>query len=318
MTDKKWYKSCDQASITLVTSVPVPPSHKKLKRINEPLHDKRKMVQSRRWCFTLNNYDVLALEHVRSVLKLDKVKYAIFGHEVGESGTSHLQGYVSFTKPARHTAVHKAIPRAHWEVAKGTEQQNYEYCSKDGDYEEFGSRSTQGKRTDLESAIETLKTGTLQKVAEEHPTTYVKYYRGLAQWKLQMDKPYEHMDVRGVWIWGPPGSGKSHAARLKYPHAYIKPQNKWWDGYAGQDAVILDDLDSATLGHYLKIWTDKYATSGETKGGTINLQYKTIVITSNYTPDQLWPDDPIMAQAIKRRCLMNHKQFKDSKVNFRE
>ena len=275
-------------------------------------------MQSRRWCFTQNNYNELSVEHLRSVLKTDKIKYAIFGYEVGESGTSHLQGYVSFNKPQRLSALTKAIPKTHFEKAKGNEQQNIDYCSKEENYEEFGTRAQQGKRTDLESAIETLKTGTLQNVAEEHPSTYVKYYRGLAQLKLALDKPYEHDAVRGVWIWGPPGSGKSHAARLKYPHAYIKPQNKWWDGYAGQDAVILDDLDTATLGHYLKIWTDKYATSGETKGGTINLQYKTLVITSNYTPDQLWPDDPIMAQAIKRRCLMNHKQFQDSKIKFRE
>ena len=98
-----------------------------------------------------------------------------------------------------------------------------------------------------------------------------------------MDQPYTHHEVRGVWIWGPPGTGKSHDARMRYPEAYIKPQNKWWDGYTGQEAVILDDLDTPTLGHYLKIWTDKYATTGETKGGTINLRYKYLIITSNYT-----------------------------------
>jgi hypothetical protein len=272
---------------------------------------------ARTWCFTLNNYDELSLEHVRSVLKTDKIRYAIFGKEVGESGTPHLQGYISFGKAQRFSAVKKAIPAAHWETAKGNEEQNYEYCSKDGEFEEFGERKKQGKRTDLEDAIETLRTGTLAKVAEEHPTAYVKFHRGLAQWKLALDQPYEHHEVRGVWIWGPPGSGKSHAAREMFPNAYIKPQNKWWDGYQGQDEVILDDLDTPTLGHHLKIWTDKYATTGETKGGTVNLRYKTFIITSNYTPHQLWPDDDIMAKAIIRRCLMNHKQFKESKVNFR-
>lgn len=275
-------------------------------------------VRARAWCFTHNNYDELSLEHIRSLLKTPKVRYAIFGHEVGESGTPHLQGYVSFKNAQPFDRMQKAFIRCHLSPAKGNEKQNYEYCSKDGEFEEFGERSKQGKRTDLSEAIETLKTGSLTTVAAQHPETYVKFYRGLAQWKLAMDQPYSHHEVRGVWIWGPPGTGKSHDARMKYPEAYIKPQNKWWDGYTGQEAVILDDLDTPTLGHYLKIWTDKYATTGETKGGTINLRYKYLIITSNYTPDQLWPDDPIMASAIKRRCIMNHKQFQNNKVNFRE
>jgi hypothetical protein len=41
-------------------------------------------------------------------------------------------------------------------------------------------------------------------------------------------------NVRGIWYWGAPGTGKSREARAKYPDAYLKAQNKWWDGYTGQ------------------------------------------------------------------------------------
>jgi len=88
--------------------------------------------KSRGWCFTWNNYDeksIGTLEHVIGVGS----KY-IYGIEKGESGTPHLQGYIWF-KSARHfEAVKKLLPKCHIEKAKGTKKQNFEYCSKDGQY----------------------------------------------------------------------------------------------------------------------------------------------------------------------------------------
>jgi len=43
-------------------------------------------------------------------------------------------------------------------------------------------------------------------------------------------------------------------------------------------------MDTPALGHYLKIWADKYACTGETKGGNLNLQHEKIVVTSNFSP----------------------------------
>lgn len=85
-------------------------------------------------------------------------------------------------------------------------------------------------------------------------------------------------------MWGEPGTGKTTFARTEYPGSlYIKPQSKWWDGYSGQKTVVLDDLDSDCLGHYLKIWGDKWAATGEVKGGTVPLKYDRFIVTSNYS-----------------------------------
>lgn len=56
------------------------------------------------------------------------------------------------------------------------------------------------------------------------------FARHLMQLKDATDKP----QCRGVWIFGEPGVGKSHAARHNYgSNYYLKQQNKWWDDYQG-------------------------------------------------------------------------------------
>ena len=76
---------------------------------------------------------------------------------------------------------------------------------------------------------------------------------------------------------------------------------KWWDGYKGEKAVILDDLDTPILGHYLKIWADRYKSNGEIKGGTLPLLHETFIVTSNYSIKELFDKDTIMIEPLERR-----------------
>ncbi len=89
---------------------------------------------------------------------------------------------------------------------------------------------------------------------------------------------------------------------------FLKSQSKWWDGYTGQSVVVLDDLDTDTLAHYLKIWADKYACTGETKGGTIPLLHRRFIVTSNVHPEKLFSGQ--MLEPIMRRFIITHYPFK--------
>lgn len=41
------------------------------------------------------------------------------------------------------------------------------------------------------------------------PNTYIALYKAECLQDLK-NSPYNHSDVRGVWLWGEPGCGKSH------------------------------------------------------------------------------------------------------------
>lgn len=110
--------------------------------------------------------------------------------------------------------------------------------------------------------------------------------------------PFAPTHDRGVWVYGPSRTGKSTWARKHYPDAYDKLQNKWWCGYNGEKNVILDDLDTDTLGHYLKRWMDVHPCKAEYKGGSLNCQHEWFIVTSNQSIEDLFKDKPEMIKPI--------------------
>lgn len=102
----------------------------------------RQISPANAWCFTLNNYTEREFEFLSSEFRKKPEKYFyIVGKEVGESGTPHLQGYVALKhkgkkfRPLPSLAVKRDGKNAmHFERARGNREQNYKYCSKDGNF----------------------------------------------------------------------------------------------------------------------------------------------------------------------------------------
>lgn len=89
---------------------------------------KTRISPSKKWCFTLNNPLDEEVWYVCAQIK-QYCKIGFYSEEVGESGTPHLQGYIEFKTRRRPIAIFGN--RFHWEKAKGTLEDNIEYCHKD-------------------------------------------------------------------------------------------------------------------------------------------------------------------------------------------
>lgn len=268
--------------------------------------------KTRNWCFTINNYDDANIESLATV----DAKYLCFGREVGEQGTPHLQGFVQFKNARRFDSVRSCLPDgAHIEPCKGSAVQNVKYCEKDGDFTERGTRPISNKRKgEMEQerwseVITMCKEGDLNAVAEEYPQVFIGHYRTLKMIKKDyMPSVPDADELSGVWYYGAPGTGKSYTARQVFTGGYLKMCNKWWDGYQDEEYVIIDDVDTnhKCLGHHFKIWADRYAFLAETKGGTIRIRPAKIVVTSQYSIEEIWAGDQATIDALKRRFTVRH------------
>lgn len=260
-------------------------------------------MTSKAWCFTLNNWTADEFDLIRYS---PKIKYLIMGREIGEQLTPHLQGYLTTKTAIRFSAVKKIVgPRAHIEKAKGNAQQNIDYCSKDGDFVEVGTRPlTNQQKGSVEKeryarAWELARQGMIEEI---DPELRIRHYGTLKRiaYDAQMETKHEDTTEKMEWYYGASGTGKSRKARSENPDAYLKMCNKWWDGYAQEDVVIIEDFDRKhdVLVHHLKIWGDRYAFPAEVKGGKINIRPRKIIVTSNYHPCQIWTQasdlDPIL------------------------
>ena len=268
------------------------------------------MCNVNNWCFTINNYtedDITLLDNI-------DCKYIIYGKEVGESGTPHLQGFVVFKINKRLSGCKKLHKTAHWEASKGTALQASEYCKKDGNFTERGDcpkspaviQAERWKRT-----RELAKEGRIDEIDDEH---VVKYYRTLKMIERDnMSKPADLDHVCGLWYYGDSGSGKTTKARTEHPGAYLKSRDHWWDGYRNEEVVILDDFDKfhIKLGAFLKDWADKWSFKAETKGSYSWIRPRLFIITSQYHPNDIFQDSETRDAIRRRYTLLHFKRGQD-------
>lgn len=198
----------------------------------------------RNFCATVNNYTPECLIAMEAFIK-DNCTYGVYGKEVGESGTPHLQVYCELKGRLSLASIRKKTtpkianiqprfsdlpkeaagyckkgnirdvdkPEAGWIVF-------FDTAAPDFDGFEFGKDdiSCPGTRTDLKAAAEQIKKGekSIRDLRNDNPLLYHQYGRTLHE----LENDYHRSKFRlgemttCTWLHGLPGRGKSHQAFL--------------------------------------------------------------------------------------------------------
>lgn len=229
---------------------------------------------ARDYCFTVYDKDTL------NEFDEDKVKYVIWGREIcPDTGRKHLQCYVIFGKKTyRIKGAQKAlgVGKCHMEVKHGTREQARDYCKKDGDWEEWGEFDPVTK--------ENLFKADLNYVKDNYPEFYCRYHRGLEKLAFSRDKGPEWRDIKVYWLWGSPGTGKTRKA-MEHESVFKADDLTWWDGYEGEERIVLDEYDRETNRKYILNLLDGYRYRLPIKGGFTWAKWTQVYITTNWNPE---------------------------------
>lgn len=254
------------------------------------------------FCYTLNNPTEDDIEKMKAM----DCSYHVFGEEVGDNGTPHLQGCITFRKTKRFSALKKVCPRAHWENCIELEAARL-YCLKGGKFFINDNRK-QGHRSDLDAVVADVREGGVALVKKNHPREFIKFHGGIKALSLPDIEPRDiNKPPHVYWFYGPTGCGKTSYVYRHWGPDKVYSQTmdcKWWDGYTGQEVILFDDFRGTLPFHVLLKMLDRYPYMVQCKGGSMHLNSPFIYITSSKPPYEIYQSERInedIAQLL-RRC----------------
>lgn len=242
--------------------------------------------------------------------------FVIIGLETGKKGgTYHWQGYAELRKKTRESTI-RAMGKWHVERRRGTQEQAIAYCKKDGNWIQHGVQNCQGRRNDLDAVRQFATVEGMRGVSAIYNLQAIR----VAEKYLTYNEEPRNWKPEVIYITGPSGSGKSRkareivASRGLQDDLYTKnDSSKWWEGYDGHEAVIIDDFrDTWWPPTELLRLLDRYEARVEYKGGLRQLRAKLILITSIKHPQTLYRNNMECNLQFTRRvdCLIelqNHE-----------
>lgn len=242
---------------------------------------------------TLNNYTSEDVEKLRTFWASDVTRMRI-AFEVGECGTPHLQFMITFKTSKRFSFLKKNFPRVSWRKTNCYDSA-YLYCAKVTEGLIDIDNRAPGARKDIVAAYDAAKSGVTLRDFMSSECPNLQTIRVFQLARLVLMPPREEKPINVIWIYGSTATGKSKKARNtpEWGKPFCRPagNSKWWDGYDGEKTVLFDEVRAGFENETNMLrFTDRYPFTVEVKGSTVNVQYDTLIMTSNISPEQYWLD----------------------------
>lgn len=300
------------------------------------VQQKKPAPRVRHWCFT----SYTPISSLRTIdIDAQKIRYLVCNPEgCPKTGKEHLQGYVEFYDQLRRKQAQKRLGllTAHMEPRKGTREQAANYCKKEESrlpgttFLELGNFGTeQGARTDLQQMVDCIiETPDEYTVWRKTPELYLKFGNN-ARHAIAMEQSKQvgkYKKVEVAVIHGDTRTGKTrhvydkHGSENVYTPIYSQSAGKFWfDGYAGQDVLLINEFYGQARTSVMQNLLDNYRLRLEIKGGTCVSNWSKIYITSNCHPKEWyshWESIPkkVEESFIERISYCVHKTRPPSKI----
>lgn len=234
----------------------------------------------------------------------DTMTYLAYGAEIcPETKRHHWQAFAYFKYQHTETALAKylKIESAHDThpnvlYMRGDFRSNKEYCSKEGTLIEHGKRPAQGERVDLNDIKESIVSGkrSVDEITMDDPYLFHKYGRTMQKIEdIHCRKRRRTVMTKGMWFIGSTGKGKSHASFNIAGENYFlyKNDHTWWDGYCGQEIVVVNEFRGSIPYTDLMELCDKWPFKVTRRGREpMPFTSKLIIVNSKIHPRDMYPD----------------------------
>ena len=275
-----------------------------------------------------------------------RIKYLAAQFEEGEKTQRlHIQGYIETYDSTTRSQLQRrlGVPGMHMDPRLGTRAQARDYALKQDndwyhinypDWGEKGARkegtiplelgvwkSQQGRRTDLEELCDAIhEEPTELAVYLRCPSQYIKYSTGIkrARSLLEQRRVLEYIPNLETHIfYGHTRSGKTRET-LKNGHQNMfcpiwNGQKFWFDGYDGQEILLLDEFTGQCTPKQFQRLLDHYVIRLESKGDTVVSNWTKIYITSNLHPEQWFDNWFGVAEEIQQSIMERITSIKKCK-----
>lgn len=273
---------------------------------------------AKRWCFTINNpiADPEADDNDRFWDNSPgssscepfgvHMDYLILQEERGENGTLHWQGFMILKERHDLAWLRRHLnARAHWEVARGTNEQARDYCRKADTYTggfrlemgELPARAPSRTREErLQQACEELD---IVKDAYKRPRDipsmtlmqcgFIPAYKELTADVLGPYRP----ELKIITLVGPPACGKSFCIQRNFPNhgRAIMGNNGVWFQNPLADVMVFEEFCGQIQLQRMLQYLDPYPLALEVKGSMRPAMYTLVIITSNTRPNGWYKGD---------------------------